>query len=209
MNDLANLLITLINWVKQNYKKPKLWITLVVVVVLVYWLIPYIDSNFFYYDRMEKRISILQQLTELDQGKISTNTILKNEYQDILNDIQIQEERMVSSIITNISNSINRFFEVKPQEGKIWLKFMSGAAVSLIIAVFIPGMNTFSSKKQKIAGFILVLVIAVILGEIGVMLPIIIDPKVNYFGIPILQLIGLITLIVKSNKTEKKKEIQK
>ena len=135
MGDLfASLIVTFLDWIKKNYKKPRLWITVVLLVVVVFWLIPYIDSNFFYYDRMEKRILILQQLTELDQEKIDSNTILRNEYEDILNDIQVQEERMVSSIITNISNTINKFFNVTPQEGNVWFKFLSGAALSMVIA---------------------------------------------------------------------------
>lgn len=207
MGDLvANLIITLTGWVKKNYKKPRLWIIVVLLVILVYWLIPYIDSNFFYYDRMEKRVSILQQLTELDQEKISANAILQNEYEDILNDIQVQEERMVNSIITNISNSINNFFKVKPQEGKVWKKFLSGAALSLLIAFFVPFMNTFSSTRDKIFGLILVLVIALVLGGIGVIIPTIIDPKINYWGMPVIQLVGLIMLLIKSSKIDDKKE---
>ena len=54
MDILAQLIMPLINWIKENYKKPKLWIIAVILIVFVFWLIPYIDSNFFYYDRMEK-----------------------------------------------------------------------------------------------------------------------------------------------------------
>lgn len=206
MGDLfASLIMTLLDWIKRNYKKPRLWITVVLVAVVVFWLIPYIDSNFFYYDRMEKRISILQQLTELDQDKVASNKILQNEYEDILSDIQVQEERMVSSIIANMSNTINAFFNVKPQEGNVAIKFLSGAGLSLIIAFFIPFMNTFKNTKQKISGLILVLIIALMLGGIGAIFPTIIHPNVNYWGMPIGQLMGLVLLVIKFGKIDDKK----
>lgn len=191
MGDLfADLIRTLLEWIKRNYKKPKIWIIIALFIVFVFWLIPYIDSCFFYYDRMEKRISILQQFTELDQEKIDVNIILQKEYNDILNDIQVQEERMVSSKITNISNAINNIFNVKPQEGKVWRKFGAGAAKAIIIALCIPFMNTFSSRKDKIAGWIMVMIIVLILGVINVIIPTIIHPNVNYWGMPIAQLVG-------------------
>ena len=206
MGDLfAGLIRTFLEWIKRNYKKPKVWIIIALFTVFLFWLIPYIDSYFFYYDRMEKRISILQQFTELDQEKIDVNIILQKEYNDILNDIQVQEERMVSSIITNISNAINNIFNVKPQEGKVWIKFGAGAATAMIIALCIPFMNTFSSRKEKIAGWIMVVIIVLILGGINVIIPTIIHPNVNYWGMPIAQLVGLIVLAIKSSKTTTKK----
>lgn len=206
MGDVANLIITFINWVKKNYKKPSLWITAVLFVILVFWLIPYIDSNFFYYDRMEKRVSILQQLTELDQQKISSNAVLQNEYEDILNDIEVQEERMVSSIITNISNSINAVFKVKPQESSEWLKFLSGAALCLLLAFLMLFMKTFSSRKEKITSIVMFIIFALILGTISANIPTILHPNVNYGGMPIVQLIGLIILVLKFGKTEDEKK---
>ena len=207
MGDLfAGLIRTILDWIKRNYKKPKMWVIIALFIVLVFWLIPYIDSYFFYYDRMEKRISILQQLTELDQEKMGANIILQKEYDDILKDIQLQEERMVSSIIENISNAINNIFNVKPQEGNVWIKFFAGASIAIIIAVCIPFMNTFSSRKEKIVGWIMVVIIACILGGINVIIPTIIHPYVNYWGMPIAQVIGLVVLATKSRKTDNKKE---
>lgn len=207
MGDLfASLIRTLLDWIKRNYKKPKVWIIITLFIVFVFWIIPYIDSYFFYYDRMEKRISILQQLAELDQEKINANIILQKEYEDILMDIQVQEERMVSSIITNISNTINTIFRVHPQEGNVWIKFLSGAAIAMIIALCIPFMNTFSSRKEKIAGWIMVVIIALILGGINVIIPTIIHPNVNYLGMPIAQVVGLVVLVMKFSKTTNKEE---
>lgn len=203
---ITNLIMRLIDWIRKNYKNPKLWVGGVLLVAVVFWLVPYIDSNFYYYDRMEKRVSILQQLTELDQDKISSNAILQQEYEDILSDIQVQEERMVTSIVTNMTNSINNVFKVKPKDGKVWLKFLSGAALSMIITLCIPFMNTFSRKKEKIYALIMMLVIACILGGVGAMCPTIIHPKVNYWGMPIIQLVGLIVLVMKSSKTDENKE---
>lgn len=206
MDILAQLIMPLINWIKENYKKPKLWIIAVILIVFVFWLIPYIDSNFFYYDRMEKRVSILQQLTELDQQKISSNAVLQNEYEDILNDIEVQEERMVSSIITNISNSIIDVLKVEPQESSVLLKFLSGAALCLILAFLMFFMNTFPSRKEKISSIVMFIFLAFILGIIGANIPTFIHPNVNYWGMPFIQLIGLIILAVKFGKTDDEKK---
>lgn len=56
---------TLLDIFEKNYKRPKLWITLGAFVCVIIFLIPYIDSNFFYYSRMEKRIDILERLISL------------------------------------------------------------------------------------------------------------------------------------------------
>ena len=51
---------------KRNYKKPRLWIGLGLIVFCMVLLFPYIDSNFFYFSRMEKRINILERAMNLD-----------------------------------------------------------------------------------------------------------------------------------------------
>lgn len=198
--------MSIINWIKRNYKKPRLWITIALFVALIIWLIPYIDSNFFYYGRMEKRISILKQLTELDMEKIRTNIILQDEYEDILNDIQVQDGRMFTSIITNISNIINDIFKVRPQESSKWIKFLSGAAWSFVVAFLIVFMDTFKSIKDKITSIILLISIGVFLGIISAKIPTIIHPNVNYWGVPIVQIVGFVFIMIKSSKTNDKKE---
>ena len=44
--------------IKDNLKNPKLYIALLTIIVVILLLFPYIDANFFYYNRVEKRIDI-------------------------------------------------------------------------------------------------------------------------------------------------------
>ena len=44
---------------KQNIKNPNLYVTLFIIIMIVLILFPYIDANYFYYSRVEKRINIL------------------------------------------------------------------------------------------------------------------------------------------------------
>lgn len=199
---MAHLILALINWIKANYKKPKLWITVVLLILLVYWLVPYIDSNFFYYERMEKRISILQELSELDQEKISSNIILQNEYEDILNDIQGQDDRTVNSIVSNFTNGINEIFDVDPQESNAIIKFFMGALWFILITVLIPFMKTFKNKRDKYMGFFIFLFLSIVVGMIFANVPTILNPYVNYIGMPAIQLLIVIMLALKYSKKE-------
>lgn len=68
---LENLVQDILDIFKKNYKKPKLWTATSSVLVVLFMLLPYINSNFFYYTRMEKRIDILQKVIALDNSKIA------------------------------------------------------------------------------------------------------------------------------------------
>lgn len=69
---------------KKNYNRPRLWICLGLIFFCFGRLLPYIDSNFLYFSRIEKRISVLENVMDLDQEKINSNQAYQNEYQSIL-----------------------------------------------------------------------------------------------------------------------------
>ena len=56
-----------------NMNKRKLGVIVIIVFVSVLILFPFIDTNFFYDNRIKNRIDILQKITELDMDKISRN----------------------------------------------------------------------------------------------------------------------------------------
>ena len=62
--------------IKTNLKNPKLYIGLFIILVIVLPLFPYIDANYFYYSRVEKRINILDKVTKIDKDEIENNNIL-------------------------------------------------------------------------------------------------------------------------------------
>ena len=83
---IGKIIDAVISLIKNNYKKPRLWIIIGIFVFCIVLLFPYIDSNVFYYSRMEKRINILEKVMELDETKINSNKVFQNEYNKILNE---------------------------------------------------------------------------------------------------------------------------
>ena len=174
-------------WIQKNLKNPKLYAAFAVVLIIVAIVFPYIDANFFFYNRIEKRVSILQSLSEIDMDKVSQNPELQEEYDAIISEIEKQRELSISNAISSeqTANNIPLF------------KFLSGGALAWIIALYVPFMNTFKDNKTKVLAFLLLILFGGILGGIGYIIPIILNPWINYIGYPVLQLIALIALAIK------------
>lgn len=68
-NAVGKIIDELLVLFKKNYKRPRLWIALGLIMFCFILLFPYIDSNFLYFSRMEKRIEIFEKVMELDQEK--------------------------------------------------------------------------------------------------------------------------------------------
>ena len=185
-NVVGKILMDVVEWIKRNYKKPKLWITVLVLLIVFFWIMPYVDSNLWYYDRMEKRVQILEQIASLDMSKIEANEVLKSEYQSILNEIQIQEDIRLGSIINKFANCISEIFGGVSDEGNPWIKAFTGAFWFILITILIPFMNTFKSKREKMMGFLLFAIFSLIACVVCANIPIIINPFINYIGIPLI-----------------------
>ena len=76
---------------------------------------------------MEKRISILERVMELDQEKINSNQVYQNECQSILKEMEQQSERTINSVMNRVSNYINNLMETGKEQGNRWVKFFTGA----------------------------------------------------------------------------------
>ena len=59
----------IVSWIQRNLKNPKLYAVLAVLLIIVAIAFPYIDANFLSYNRIEKRVSILQSLSAIDMEK--------------------------------------------------------------------------------------------------------------------------------------------
>ena len=59
----------IVSWIQRNLKNPKLYAVLAVLLIIVAIAIPYIGANFLSYNRIEKRVSILQSLSAIDMEK--------------------------------------------------------------------------------------------------------------------------------------------
>lgn len=199
-NTVGKLIEELLEVFKKNYKRPRLWICLGLIIFCFVLLFPYIDSNFLYFSRMEKRISILERVMELDQEKINSNPAYQNEYQSILKEMEQQSERTINSVMNRMSNYINNLMETGKEQGNRWIKFFTGAIWFIIVTVCIPFMNTFKKRSDKVLAFVLMLIISFLVGWIFSIIPIIVTPMFNYIGIPIMQIILLIVIVNKSKK---------
>ena len=200
MDSVARILELIVDFLKRNYKKPTLWFGILGILVFIILIFPYIDSNTFYYTRMEKRISILEHLTQLDETAINSNPVYRQEYESILQEIQLQRERSVNSIATQLFDTVNSSWTTGKDQGNKILKFISGAIWFLIVTICVPFMNTFKKRSDKLVAFIVMIILSTIVGCIFMAIPIIYRSWINYFVIPIAQLVIVIVLVGKKDK---------
>lgn len=200
MEAVANLLELIVEFLKRNYKKPKLWFGIIGVLIFIILIFPYIDSNTFYYSRMEKRISILEHLTQLDENKINSNPVYREEYENILQEIAIQRDRSVNSLVTGLIDGVNSSLASGKNQGNRVIKFISGAIWCLIVTICVPFMNTFKKRSDKLVAFVVMIILTVVIGSVFMAIPIIYKPWVNYFIIPIAQLVFAVVLTTKKDK---------
>lgn len=201
MGDAVGKIIEmLLEGFKKNYKRPKMWLCIGIIVFCFVLLFPYIDSNFFYFSRIEKRIDILEKVMALDETKINSNQAYMNEYQDILQEIEQQSDRSINLVVNKASNYINHSIAVGKEQGNRWIKFFTGAFWAIIITIWIPFMDTFKKRSDKLLGIILMMIISIALGWFFSVIPIIITPMFNYIGIPVLQVILVVCIVCKSKK---------
>ena len=200
MDSVARILELIVDFLKRNYKKPKLWFAILGILVFIILIFPYIDSNTFYYTRMEKRISILEHLTQLDETTINSNPVYRQEYESILQEIQLQRERSVNSIATQLFDTVNSSWTTGKDQGNKILKFISGAIWFLIVTICVPFMNTFKKRSDKLVAFIVMIILSTIVGCIFMAIPIFYRSWINYFVIPIAQLVIVIVLVGKKDK---------
>lgn len=175
---IGKIIEELVELFKRNYKRPKLWLSIAIILFIVVLLIPYIDSNFFYFSRMEKRINILDKIMALDQDTINSSQAYIDEYQRILLEMEQQSERSINSLMNKFINQVNYLTSMANGEGNIAIKFFTGA-------------------------FWLLLIMSGILGWLFSIVPVIISPMVNYIGVPLIQIIVVIIIAVKSSKKKK------
>ena len=106
--------------------------------IAIFVLYPYIDANFFYYGRMNDRVNVLELLTTNDQDRIESDSRLKDEYDDILSNIQSQRSNTFSGLVDVSANESNQI--------KVG-KFISGASLRWIIGTIAVFSKTFNGKR--------------------------------------------------------------
>ena len=87
-------------------KKAKIfWAVILTIIVLLLALYPYIDANFLVFSRINKRIDILERITQLNLDKIDANLALQEEYNSIIGEISAIQEKSVGTITTRQDTS--------------------------------------------------------------------------------------------------------
>lgn len=176
-----------------NMNKRKLGIIIIIVIVSVLILFPFIDTNFFYANRIKNRIDILQKITELDMSKINQDKNLKKEYDNIVKEINESDSNYINKVLDNDKNE------------HILGKFISGGVLwwllGIVVLFFYNKFNKNNNGKNfgtRIASFILCVIIGGFIGLICSVIPTIFNIWVNYIIVPILVLVLMILLLYKT-----------
>lgn len=179
-----------------NMNKRKLGVIVIIVFVSILILFPFIDTNFFYANRIKSRIDILQKITELDMDKINQDKNLTKEYESIVKEINESDSNYINKVLNNNKNdhTIGKFIS----GGILWW------LLGIIVLFFYNAFNKEDNKKGKnwgtrIAGFILCAIIGGLIGLICSIIPTIFNIWINYIIIPILVLVLMILLLYKTS----------
>ena len=177
-----------------NMDKRKLGITIIVLLVAILILFPFIDTNFFYSNRIKNRIDILQKITELDMDKISQDENLLKEYQSIVKEINESDNNYINKVLNNNKDdhTIGKFIS----GGLLW--WILGIVMLFFYNIFNKDDKNGKNWGTRIAGFILCVIIGGLIGLICSIIPTIFNIWVNYIIIPILVLILMILLLYKT-----------
>ena len=166
---------------------------------LLFW---FIESQtkiiFFWY--LQRKVSILTSLIELNKELAlnyeDLNKELVGAYTKILLELDSQNYVYLPERLLRIFNTI-KMFSVGMWESMKFKKFISGASICYLFMVY----ELFKSREESQGSTILsAFALGSIFGGIGVMIPMILHPLVNYFLYPVIQFIGLSIVGRRSSK---------
>ncbi len=170
------------------------WTVVIIICILTLIVFPYIDANFFYYGRIEKRIDNLSSLLALTDKSLEESPELFEEYNNIIQEITNAQEKNITAIIHNSPSNTYEY----------WIKFASGGLLFSflgIVCLFQKKKDVqYSFKfflKNNLFVFIFCIIIALILAFIFSKIPIIGSVWVNAIAAPIIQIIIMCLLFLK------------
>lgn len=176
----------------ENLKNPKLYVLFIAVVIVVLVLLPYIDANVFYYNRVNNRIDILKKLEAIDVEELENDEVLLREYNSILSEVEKQSDGSFGSV-----------FRKETSQSVILFKFITGGSLFWLIAILCLFIKGFKNIGSRILDLIVFTILGGITGLIAKAIPTISSPVVNYIGFPVL-LIAVIALLATSGNKKKK-----
>ena len=161
----------------------KFWAIVIILCVLVMIVYPYIDANYFYYNRIEKRIDILQSLVDLTGNPIENDESLKAEYESILSEVSSARNSSIIQKTKHVDSEMEHN-----------VKFLSAFALWGIVGVVLlfskpkDGKRTFKKFMQNVVGVLVCIMIGIVCGKIFALIPTIYHYWINAIIAPVVEL---------------------
>ena len=170
MKDVLNIIFEKLVNGKNGFKIIAwVFVLLIIIAIVIY---PIIDANFLYYNRVNKRIEIIQKVVNIDEEKIKKDKRLEEEYNSILNDMNNQNKNYINNVFISETNTTKNI-----------AKFISGAWLFAIVGILMPFSEDKKNGKRfsanNIVVAILCFIIAGIIGYICMKIPNIINVGIN------------------------------
>ena len=156
--------------------------------ILFLIIFPFFEQHFFYLDKLNTHINTLKELSNLNMNEIKNNPKLKKEYDFILK--ELENTKIPEKIFIN-----NNSKEIETN------KFISGCIPSIILALAYLFIK--QSLSKKIGGFFMLLILGVVLGVVSFLIGTFKNETLNIIIYPVLQLLLMIYIGLKTNKKKK------
>lgn len=191
MEDIANLVASLF----KDLKLPFRWLavgSVILFIILGVLGFEYLTGHF-YYQSLEKKISLLKELQLIANEGIDKNPELYPIYQSAAEELARCEVRNLAFLLP---------LSVSLGAPVVLGKAVSGALIWLLI--LIVGVTSEVKKAGKLTGSTIglaavLIIFAVIFAWVGTIIPTVYAPWVNYIGFPLIQL-GLLFLFSRKQK---------
>jgi len=177
MDKLIELISELIS--KLNPKGRWKAIGAIFIIIIIVLLIIESIAGFNFFLQMQKKVGLIKELAEISTYELDENSQLYGVYQDAIDQLSNYSIKPFKIHFPKI-NSQDLF------------KALSGGSVWLLFSI-LGFFGQFGENNKIIAG-VLLLLIAILFGWIGIIIPVVITPWINYIGFPFIQLIILIWL---------------
>lgn len=147
-----------------------------------------LGTGWLYFRNLEKKVALLSQLRSLEEKGIAQSPVLRPIFEQAASDLAARGTSPASWPTLGFTGST-----------ALW-KGLSGASLWILFALL--GLGGTFGKDSRLAAFLVLGIVAIVLGVIGSILPTVYNPWVNYISFPLLQ---LVLLIVISGRAQRRK----
>ena len=168
-------------------------ISLIVIGGLLFFVFESFFSSSYYYDRIDRKIQIIEKVQTISKGDSAIALRTNEELLEVLSELDKPKTKIID--LSDVNITITQAFT----EGLI--KFLS--------ALFVPLIIMFNSRKDPDYGDVVIGAMAfiVVFGAIAIFIPTIKSIWINFFMVPVFQIIGLAIISFFSQKKENNSEV--